>query len=249
MNLICTLKISYLEFKMKSIVFAFFITLSISQMSVAQEFKRQTFLYDEFDKKDNKVKVAFFDADSTLRVSISGKVSANSATDVMILPDVEINIAELVKAGYLLAIVSNQGGIQAGAVTQANADAALLYTIEQIAKKNPHARIHYFDYAEKDDEFRKPNKGMGLRLEALLKARGLILDWKKSFMVGDSAYKRNVDKHPDGKPGTHFSNSDRLFAENLGIPFYEPTDYFGWRKHGINVFENITDVQRYLQNR
>jgi hypothetical protein len=73
---------------MKSIVFAFFITLSISQLSVAQEFKRQTFLYDEFDKKDNKVKVAFFDADSTLRVSISGKVSENSSTDVMILPDV-----------------------------------------------------------------------------------------------------------------------------------------------------------------
>ncbi len=59
---------------------------------------------------------------------------------------------------------------------------------------------------------------------------GVHIDYEASFMVGDAGYKRDVDEdHPDGRPADDFSNSDRGFAENLGIPFSEPTDYFGWR--------------------
>lgn len=112
---------------------------------------------------------------------------------------------------------------------------------------NPNAQIQYYDYAEGNDESRKPGKGMALRLESILKEKGLTLDWQNSFMVGDSAYKKNKDIRPDGKPGTHFSNSDRLFAENLGIAFYEPTDFFGWRAAGIDVFETGKEVTDFLQ--
>jgi len=88
---------------------------------------------------------------------------------------------------------------------------------------------------------------MADRLESHLKTRGLTLDWKNSFMVGDSAYKKGVDQRPDGKPGTHFSNADRLFAENLKIPFHEATDFFDWRKNGIDVFQNADEVKAYLK--
>lgn len=217
-----------------------------SSVSLAQNLKRQTFLSDNFSKKESKVRVAFFDADSTLRVSISGSVSANAVDDVMLLPDVEVKIAELVKQGYLVAIVSNQGGIKAGLVTHEVADGALYHTIELIKAKNPEAQIQYFDYAEGDDEARKPGTGMGQRLEKKLKSIGLQIDWENSFMVGDSAYKK-TDQRPDGKPGTHFSNSDRLFAENLKIPFFEPTDFFGWRIYGIDVFEKAADVENFVK--
>ena len=78
------------------------------------------------------------------------------------------------------------------------------------------------------------------------------IDKSQSFMVGDSAYKKASahepgDTKPDGTPGTHFSNSDRLFAENYGVKFIEPTDFFGWRKYGIDVFTDHKMVEEFLR--
>jgi hypothetical protein len=75
------------------------------------------------------------------------------------------------------------------------------------------------------------------------------IDKANSIMVGDSAYKKASktgpgDIRPDGAPGTHFTNSDRLFAENYGIPFTEPTDFFGWRRFGIDVFTRAKELSR-----
>ncbi len=235
-----------MENKLLNSVSVFILILLVSTSVFAEGLKRQTFLNKDFATKDKKVRVAFFDADSTLRVSISGSVTASSPTDVMLLPQVETKIGKLIQEGYLVAIVSNQGGIKVGAVTHEIADSALFYTIEKIRAKNPLAQIHYFDYAE-NDETRKPDTDMGLRLEKKLNELGLTLDWENSFMVGDSAYKKGKDLHPDGRPGTHFSNADRLFAENLKIPFYEPNDFFGWRSFGIDVFEKAKQVKAFLK--
>ena len=125
----------------------FVFVVFLSSSAFAQNLKRQTFLNANFSTANKKVRVAFFDADSTLRVSLSGSVSANSAKDVMLLPNVEVQIADLISKGYLIAIVSNQGGVKAGLVTLETADGALFYTIELISAKDPKARIHYFDFA------------------------------------------------------------------------------------------------------
>jgi len=179
------------------------------------------------------VAVAFFDADSTLRVSKSGTPTANHAQDVNVLPFAATRIAELNEQGFLVAIVSNQGGVAAGYTSFETAEGALAFAAAQYAKLD--SQIDYIDFADQKDGFRKPNTGMATHLDGLLQSEcGVSIDLSSSFMVGDAGYKKNVDgPHPDGRPADDFSNSDRGFAENLGIPFFEPTDYFDWRHFGF----------------
>jgi DNA 3'-phosphatase len=183
-------------------------------------------------EEDGAVKVAFFDADSTLRISRGGTPTANAVDDVYVLPFVASKISELNEEGYLVAIVSNQGGVAAGFTSLEVAEGGLLFVGEQLDKLG--AKVDYVDFAEERNTFRKPETGMAELLNDLLFEKcGVEIDYAESFMVGDAGYKRNVDgPHPDGRPADDFSNSDRGFAENLGIPFSEPTDYFGWRDYG-----------------
>jgi DNA 3'-phosphatase len=183
---------------------------------------RRVFLSDSFNRS-GKVKVAFFDADDTLRRSKSGKFVVNEPDDVEILANVGEKIKALNTEGLLVVIVSNQAGIPRH-VSLENADRTLLKTIELIGAQG--GVIHYYDFAENKDDQRKPQTGMAKTLEAALKTRfGAEIDWKNSFMVGDAAYAKD-EKRPDGTPGSNFSNSDRKFAENLGIPFVEAKEFF-----------------------
>jgi DNA 3'-phosphatase len=178
-------------------------------------------------------KVAFFDADSTIRVSKSGAVTADSATDVNVLPFAAREIKRLVSEGYFIAVVSNQGGVGSGHQTFETAEKALALAISKLRRLG--AAVHYFDFAEKYDHFRKPETGMAELLEDKLQTKcGVGIDLTQSMMVGDSGYKKGVDgPHPDGRPADDFSNSDRGFAENLGVPFHEPTDFFKWRDYEV----------------
>jgi DNA 3'-phosphatase len=193
------------------------------------------------------IKVAFLDADSTLRVSKSGSVSANGPKDVHVLPFVAASVSELNKKGYLTAIVSNQGGIASGAVTFATAEGALAFTAKQLGALG--AKIDYFDFAEAKDDNRKPKTGMALRLDELLQEKcGMPIDMEKSMMIGDSGYKEGTDgPHPDGRPADDFSNADRFFAENVGIPFHEPTDYFGWKPWEVFNLASEAEVVAFLE--
>lgn len=181
---------------------------------------------------EDGIAVAFFDADSTIRVSKSGVVTATSQDDVNVLPFVAETIRKAkIKQKVLVAVVSNQGGVGKGHTPYEVAEGAIAYAASQIARLG--AKVDYFDFAPDDDEFRKPNGGMGEKLDALLTEKcGVGINWSKSFMVGDSGYKKGEDgPHPDGRPADDFSNADRGFAETLGIPFSEPTDYFGWKAY------------------
>jgi len=190
--------------------------------------------------------VAFFDADSTLRVSKSGTVTADGPTDVNILPFVARKIIELDELGYLVAVVSNQGGVGNGHQSYEDAEAALAFTVSQLGRLG--ARVHTFDFAENYDGFRKPEPGMGTRLDANLRTRcGAGIDMARSLMIGDSAYKRNSDgPSPDGRPADDFSNSDRLFARSFGVWFEEPLDAFGWRPFGVYNIENESQLRAFL---
>ncbi len=225
------------------------IIISLLFLSTTLSAQRRQIIDTGFKSYRGKVKVAFFDADSTLRVSKSGSVSANSVNDVIILPNVVEKLEELTKDGYLIAIVSNQGGVSSGFIPIETADGALKQTIKLIKEQSSNVKIHSYDFAEgrRGDPFRKPNTGMGDVLNESLKKMNLSIDWRKSFMVGDSLYKKGKDLTPDGKAGIHFSNSDRKFAENLGVPFHDPADYFGWREHGVDIFNHHKQVTKYIK--
>lgn len=213
---------------------------------------RQTFLAPPSPHAGNTFKVAFFDADSTLRISKLGSVSANSPTDYIILPGVAEGIKNLNAKGYLVAIVSNQAGIPQH-ISLEDADAALFNMIHDL--KSMGATVHYYDFAENDDDFRKPKTGMATRLESNIQSQfgsDKSIDKASSLMVGDSAYRkaRNGkpgDTRPDGRPGFNFSNSDRLFAENYGITFLEPQDFFGWKQYGVELIENQSQLDTLLK--
>lgn len=207
---------------------------------------------------DGRVKVAFFDADSTLRIAPSGSVSASSPTDVRLLPNVGRMLGQLQKKGYLIYIVSNQGGISAGVVDCKTAEGALRFTASQIAEAG--GTVHGYDFAENADDYRKPGTGMAKSLEATLKKTygdHVKIDKSQSFMVGDSAFAKASSRHAadqrwdaakgDIVQGTHFSNADRLFAQAVGVHFYEPTDFFGWRKYGVDVLANGADIDALLK--
>lgn len=244
---------------MKRLLFVMTLLLLVTSLARAEqdgnyELKRRKIARSfRYPSDTNLVKVAFFDADSTLRVAPSGKVSANGPDDVYLLPCVGERLQQTAEAGYLIAIISNQGGIPRF-MSLGDSDKALALTAqlangamnEVASTRNAAAgKVHYFDFAELDNEDRKPGIGMAQRLIGKLRA-GYEIDLANSFMVGDSAYKKNVDTRPDGTPGTHFSNSDRFFAHNLfanfandAVPyrFEEAAVFFGYRMNGIDVFQ------------
>jgi len=195
------------------------------------------------------IKVAFFDADSTLRVSLSGSVSANGPRDVALLPNVGATLKRLVDEGYLIAIVSNQSGVEFGHVSLEDADRALQYTAELVRQAG--GDVHWVDFAEAKGDRRKPDIGMARDLETFLVekfGKDATIDKDASIMVGDSAYKKG-EPRPDGGVGKDFSNSDRLFAEKLGVAFREPVDFFGWRALGVDGFENIAALDAFRARR
>jgi hypothetical protein len=66
------------------------------------------------------------------------------------------------------------------------------------------------------------------------------------MMIGDAGYKEGEDgNHPwNDRPADDFSNSDRGFAETVGIPFYEPAqqEAFGWDHFGVYNLHNKQEL-------
>lgn len=65
------------------------------------------------------------------------------------------------------------------------------------------------------DIFRKPEIGMWQELLKELNHYGCQVDLEKSFFVGDAAGRKN-----------DFSNSDKMFAQGIGLKFFTPQQFF-----------------------
>ncbi|XP_044300583.1 bifunctional polynucleotide phosphatase/kinase isoform X2 [Varanus komodoensis] len=168
-------------------------------------------------------KIAGFDLDGTLITTRSGKVFPTSPDDWRILcPEVPRKLKQLQSDGYKLVIFTNQLGISRGRLRPEVFKAKVEAVIEQFGLP-----LQVF-VATSSGIYRKPVLGMWDHL--CEKANGgLAVSLQESVYVGDAA-----GRPPNWAPGhkkKDFSCSDRLFALNVGLPFYTPEEYFlGWKK-------------------
>lgn len=206
---------------------------------------RRIFLhFSQVSIENNSVKLAIFDADSTLRVSRSGAPSPNSPDDFVVLPFTPEKIRELNAKGYLVAIMSDQAGVSKF-ITRETADAALFNLVRQLRDQG--ALVHYYDFSETYDVNRKPDIGMATRLMQKLRESfpEIKFDLAHSIVVGNGAYMKH-EFRPDGSRGFNHSNADRRFAQNLKIKFIEASEFFGWIDHGIYEFNRIEEVREFV---
>lgn len=229
--------------------FLSFILTWIVSVSWSQEGLSRRILNPSYTPKSSRVPVLFLDADSTVRVSQGGHVYPLSPTDYYILPGVAEKIRSYNQLGYLVAIVSNQGGISAGNIAIDVVDGALRNMVSDLYEKHQ-ARVDYYDFAENkatNDPDRKPAIGMAERLQQKLKAKfgsHNRIDLERSLMVGDAAFMSHENR-PDGRAGADFSNFDRGFARNLGVKYLEPHQFFGWERFGFERLHKMKDAQYY----
>lgn len=167
-------------------------------------------------------KVVLMDLDGTLIDTATGATFPKTVADFKIKHDIIEALQKLVRKGMVrhIAIVTNQGGVEAGHYTEAQiivkvrAVADVIEAAMQIDDKMVDVRYAICTTNDKADENRKPNIGMFVRTMSSLAEDNFKYDNSECVMVGDAS----------GKPG-QFSNSDLKFAENAGIDYIDVNDF------------------------
>lgn len=158
------------------------------------------------------------DVDGTIRRSKT-KEFIKDANDIELIPGIE-KIIERYKANrYLIAAISNQGGVAFGFKTEDQiaeewkATKALFknsklfnYSIMCVYMEN--GTIKPYNYRSL---LRKPQIGMLALVEIRAKEKGIIIDWDNSLFIGD---------RPE----------DKECAERAKVTFYD-IDYFLLKEH------------------
>ncbi|XP_075977877.1 polynucleotide kinase 3'-phosphatase [Anticarsia gemmatalis] len=162
-------------------------------------------------------KIAAFDMDGTLIKTKSGKVHPTDTHDWVIgFPSIEKKLKEHVENGYKLVILSNQAPIGSGRVKIND----FKKKIEAIVKKLD-VPFQVF-LATGKGIYRKPSIGMWKTLSEQ-KNGAIEIDMDQSFYVGDAAGR--LANWAPAKKKDH-SMADKLMAENLGLKFYTPEQFF-----------------------
>lgn len=157
-------------------------------------------------------KCLFMDRDGTINVLPEDAYHLDKAENVVLIPGVEKLIKKFNDAGYLVIVVSNQGGVGKGYYTEHD-----VFSIQQVISKKLHdlngAYIDDWDYC-----FHHGTKGIGkYKIECNCRKPGAAnveasiikydIDRTKSFFIGDNI-------------------TDAKCAENAKIRWY-PFDYSG----------------------
>lgn len=162
-------------------------------------------LYYQRQNKIKYKKLACFDLDHTFITTKSGNTFPKNADDwILFNNNVENKIKNLIKQKYQIVIFSNQSNMDKSDKKYSD----FIDKIQQINKLFNNKIELVVSFGK--NEYRKPNIGMW---EFYTKNRNV--DYTKSFYVGDAAGRKN-----------DFSDSDKKFAENIGISFYLPEDFF-----------------------
>jgi histidinol-phosphate phosphatase family protein len=150
-------------------------------------------------------KALFLDLDGTIIKTKSGETFAKDVNDWEFITGILPSIKRFADRGYVICIVSNEGGVELGKVTEdfTNLKYGLIRReIEQYIGCS--INVAYCRSMEHYD--RKPNPGM-----AYFFARELWLNLRESIMVGDS-------------------ENDQAFAINAGIGAFLKVEQFAETK-------------------
>eukprot|EP00051_Salpingoeca_urceolata_P025530 m.459687 g.459687 ORF g.459687 m.459687 type:complete len:454 (+) comp20342_c6_seq8:60-1421(+) len=160
--------------------------------------------------------VAAYDMDSTLVTTKSGRQFPTNRDDWQLWDSsVPTKLQDLVKQGYKIVIFTNQKGIP-----KKMSERDFKYKICRL-QETLGVSLQVLAGTE-DDEFRKPGCGVWRHFVQHLNG-GVSPDLEKSFYCGDAAGR------PAGWKGgakKDFSDTDRKFALNVGMPFYTPEEHF-----------------------
>ncbi|KAF2742545.1 DNA kinase/phosphatase Pnk1 [Sporormia fimetaria CBS 119925] len=190
-------------------------------------------------------KIAAFDFDSTLVTSASGRRFGRDAADWKWWhSSVPAKLKSLHEDGYLVTVLSNQGGISLKTdgksvksdqkrLTEFKAKVGSVFTQLDLP-------VSVYAATAKD-KYRKPRSGMW---HEMLEDNDLetddAVDLENSFFVGDAG-----GRDAAGKTPKDHSCVDRDFAANVGIPFYTPEEYF--LQEEARPFVRPFDPAAYLQ--
>ncbi|KAF8212218.1 polynucleotide kinase 3 phosphatase-domain-containing protein [Mycena galopus ATCC 62051] len=163
----------------------------------------------------SSTKVAAFDLDGTVIQSEGFK--APPLTWHWWHTCVAAKLTEASNGGYAVVLISNQAGL-----FSAKKKNDWKQKLGLIAAAVPQLPFRVFAATGKD-KYRKPMVGMWEELEKLYAEDGIQIDKTSSFFVGDAAG-RDYPKNPGKKKD--FASTDRKWAENVGIPFFTPEEYF-----------------------
>ena len=147
--------------------------------------------------------IAFLDLDGTLRNT--GESVYPRAHELSIYAGIPERLSALRQCGYLLAGVTNQGGISMGVIKRDEVEAANARTQELLGETRLDLILycpHHYDEDQRYCDCKKPMPGMGL--DTLSALPDSTLDG--AFMVGDMP-------------------QDRGFADALGISFLPATEF------------------------
>lgn len=164
---------------------------------------------------DTPVKLALLDRDGTLMVEPGADhhtpYQIGSVEEIAPVEGVFNALRAMKDAGYALVVVTNQDALGTDANPKETYD-AINEAFFALVREQAGADVNFLAICEcphtpeANCDCRKPKTGIFSELENLL---GHRFDREKSFMAGDR-------------------QSDRLFAENIGVPYLAVTSEHGW---------------------
>lgn len=173
--------------------------------------------YNFAENLPKPLKVAGFDLDCTLIKTKSGGTFARGISDWTWNSTKVIESLKKWRNTHLIVIFTNQGAVLNDKLSKSyqNFTRKLLNIIKELKSNLDNVDILvYAACKSKNIDNRKPQIGMWNELLKYLQLGDLKIDKENSFYVGDAA----------GRPND-FLNSDKLFAENIGLKFYTPEEF------------------------
>ncbi len=176
--------------------------------------------------------LAIFDLDETLITSASGKnpkYQTNDSDDWVYLGDIINILKDIMEKNYTIVIATNQNSINQKAKDK-------IENVRSDLEKQLGISPILLISTNKNSNYHKPKIGMIEFLFDELKLDAKIL--KNSFMVGDASGEQS-----DFQP-YKWKNTDKEFASNLGIDFYEPNYFFPSNKD--DVLNNLIETKENI---